>query len=67
MNKELLEKVMELSKKDITLEKLVNEIDLSEREILGLINELQKQGVNITKFASDDGIHFLNKGDITRF
>lgn len=65
MNKELLEKVMELSKKDITLEKLVKELDLSELEILGLINELQKQGVNITKFASDDGIHFLNKGDIT--
>ena len=34
MNKELLEKVMELSKKDITLEKLVKELDLSELEIL---------------------------------
>ncbi len=65
MNKELLQKIMELSKKDITLEKLVTELGLSELEILGLINELQKQGVNITKFAGDDGIHFLNKGDIT--
>lgn len=64
MNKELLEKLKELSKKEISLEKLVKELNLNELEILGLINELQKQGVNISKFATSDGIHILNQGDI---
>ncbi|MEG0137464.1 MAG: hypothetical protein RR708_00555 [Bacilli bacterium] len=67
MDKELLDKLKDLSKKEITLEKLCNMLGLSNLEVLGLIKELEKEGLNISKIAKDDGIHILNKGDVNEF
>jgi len=63
MNTELLDKLKELSQKEISLSDLCKMLDLNEYEILGLIAELRKEGINITTKQKDDDIYMFNQGE----
>jgi len=63
MNTELLDKLKELSKKEISLNDLCKMLNLNEYEILGLIAELRKEGINITTKQKDDDIYMFNQGE----
>lgn len=61
--KELLEKIVEITKKKTSLEKLCAKLELSEIELLGLIGELKLDGTNILTKRKYDDIYLFNSGD----
>ena len=63
MNTELLDKLKELSKREISLSDLCKMLNLNEYEILGLVVELRKEGINITTKQKDDDIYMFNEGE----
>lgn len=63
MEKILLEKIKELSKKEISLSDVCKILQLNEYETLCLINELKKEGINITVKKLDNDIFMFNQGE----
>lgn len=49
---------------ECSLENLVNELDINELEVLGMIKELKSNGENISITRKKDGIYIENFGDI---
>ena len=63
MNTELLDKLKELAKKEICLNDLCKMLNLNEYEILSLVVELRKEGINIITKRKDDDIYMFNQGE----
>jgi len=61
---ELTEKLLELIKKEKNISVVAKALELNEFELLGLVDDLINDGVNIIVKQYDDGIHLLNQGDI---
>ncbi len=62
--KELEEKLIELLKRETSLAKVCEMLDLNEYEVLGLVNYIQKNDMNIVVNIKDDGIYLINQGDV---
>ena len=62
-NSNILERIQELTKKEISLSTLCIALDLEEYEVLGLINQLRNEGINILTKKHDDDIYLLNLGE----
>ena len=60
---ELKEKLLELLKKESSLEKVCEMLELNEYEALALVKYIQESGINIVVNARDDDIYMINKGD----
>ena len=62
-NSNILERIQELTQKEISLSTLCLALDLEEYEILGLVNQLRTEGINILTKKHDDDIYLLNLGE----
>lgn len=62
-NSNILERIQELTQKEISLSTLCIALDLEEYEVLGLINQLRNEGINILTKKHDDDIYLLNLGE----
>jgi len=60
---ELREKLLELIKKESSLEKVCEILELNEYEALALVKYIQDSGINIVVNARDDDIYMINRGD----
>lgn len=63
MNNELLENIKKLTKKEISLSEVSENLKLSEFEVLGLLREVRQQGINIGIQKKDDDIYLFNHGE----
>jgi len=62
-NELLLEKLKSLTLKEISLTALCETLETDEFEILGIIGQLRKDGINILTKKHDDDIYLLNLGE----
>ena len=62
-DKTLLEKLKKLAEKEISLSVLCKELNLNTYEILCLVSELKKEGINIATRKLDDDIYLFNRGE----
>lgn len=62
-NEILLEKLKSLTLKEVSLETLCKALELEEYEVLGLVRQLRKDGINILTKKHDDDIYLLNLGE----
>ncbi len=60
---EVINKLLEIIKKEKNISEVSKLINKSEFEILGMLHTLIKNGQNIIVKQYDDGFHLLNKGD----
>lgn len=63
--KELLDKVRELTDSEISLTDLADELEVSWKTAIGLVNMLRQEGTNIMVASKDDDVYLLNLGDKT--
>jgi len=63
----LLELKSKILSRECSLSSLMQEFDLQELEILGLVKELENNGENISVTEKKDGIYIENFGDIKSF
>lgn len=61
--KELLDKIYNLTQKEISLNELATSLEITKYEVLGLIANLRKQGINISERKLDDDIYLFNQGE----
>lgn len=62
---EIIDKLLELIKKERHISLVSKQLELSDFEVLGLVHDLIESGINIIVKQYDDGFHLLNQGDIT--
>lgn len=62
-NEILLEKLQSLTSKEVSLASLCKTLEMEELEILGFVNQLKNDGINIIIKKHDDGIYLLNLGE----
>ena len=60
---EELEKLRELTEKQISLTEVCNELNKNNYEVLGLLHELRLKGINIVIQKKDDDIYMYNHGE----
>ena len=63
MNTELVEKLKELTKKEISLTQVSEELKIPNLEVLGMIREIRNSGVNIGIQKKDNDIYLFNHGE----
>ena len=61
--REMLEKIKELTKKEISISDISQTLNINEYEVLALIRELRQLGINIVTQQRDDGIYMYNQGE----
>ena len=62
-NKELLNQLTNLTKKEVSLSVLCEALQLNEYEVLALIRQLRLDGINILTQIRDDDIYMFNHGE----
>ncbi len=62
-NKELLNQLTNLTKKEVSLSVLCEALELNEYEVLALIRQLRLDGINILTQIRDDDIYMFNHGE----
>ncbi len=62
-NKEMLEKIKQLTKKEISLSEISQQLGINEYEVMALIRELRLTGINIVTQQRDDDIYMYNHGE----
>ncbi len=60
---ELLQELMDSTNREKRLSELVEEFEVNEYEILGLVSELREKGINISVKVHDDDIYLFNHGE----
>lgn len=60
------ELLKELTGREISLSELTSKLELNEYEILGIVNKLREEGINITVAKRDDDIYLFNQGEKER-
>ncbi len=63
MNNDLLESIKNLTEKEISLSEVCRLLELGGYEVLGLLRELRKEGINIGIQKKDDDIYLFNHGE----
>jgi len=64
MEKEqLLQSLMEYTNRETKLSDLVQDLEINEYEVLGLVKELRNIGINISVKVHDDDIYLFNQGE----
>ena len=63
MNNDLLESIKNLTEKEISLSEVCHLLELGGYEVLGLLRELRKEGINIGIQKKDDDIYLFNHGE----
>lgn len=61
--KQLIVELKDITKKEISLSKICEVLELNEYEVLGLLRELRQEGINIAVQKRDDDIYMLNHGE----
>ncbi len=61
--REVLEKIKDLTTKEISLSDISQSLSINEYEVLALIRELRQIGINIVTQQRDDGIYMYNQGE----
>ena len=56
-NNEILEKLQSLTQKEVSLSSLCKSLEMEELEILGFVNQLKEDGINIILKNHDDDIY----------
>ena len=62
-NKETIDQLLDLTKKEKHISQISEVLQLSDFEVLGLVHDLIDSGINIIVKQYDDGFHLLNQGD----
>lgn len=62
-NKEKLEKIKQLTKKEISLSDISQQLGINEYEVMALIRELRLTGINIVTQQRDDDIYMYNHSE----
>lgn len=62
-NKEKSEKIKQLTKKEISLSDISQQLGINEYEVMALIRELRLTGINIVTQQRDDDIYMYNHGE----
>lgn len=62
--KEIIDKLLEITKKERHISQISKQLELSDFEVLGLVHDLIESGINIIVKQYDDGFHLLNQGDL---
>lgn len=62
-SEDLINQLLNLTKKEVHISTISKQLKLSELEILGLIHDLYDRGIDIIVKQYDDGFHLLNQGD----
>lgn len=57
------DELKEFTQREISLGSLVEKLELNEYEILGLINQIRKEGITISVIKKDDDIYLYNQGE----
>lgn len=60
---EFIEDLKELTKREISLSVVCEELELNDYEVLGLVRKLRLEGINIIIQKKDDDIYLFNKGE----
>ena len=63
MDNETKEKLLKLIKKEKSIESVAASLDITETQVLGLVNLLKEDGFNIVEQKKDDGIFIINQGE----
>lgn len=63
MDKEVQEKLLKLIKKEKSVEAVARSLEISETQVLGLVNLLKEQGINIVEQKKNGGIYIINQGE----
>ena len=62
-SKEIIDKLLELTKKEKHISLVSSALELSDYELIGLARDLRDVGYNIIVKQFDDGFHIINQGD----
>ena len=62
-SEEVINKLQELTKKEVSLSSLCSVLEITEYELLGLVRKLRQDGINILTKKHDDDIYLLNLGE----
>jgi len=62
-NQAMKEKLLQYSKKEKSLTDICNMLKINEYEVLGLVRDLRKDGINIITKKYDDDIYLFNEGE----
>ena len=63
MDNETKEKLLKLIKKEKSIKSVAAALDITETQVLGLVNILKEDGINIVEQKKDDGIYIINQGE----
>ena len=62
-SKEIIDKLLDLIKKEKHISVVSSALELNDFEVIGLVHDLIDSGINIIVKQYDDGFHLLNQGD----
>lgn len=62
-SEDLINNLLEVIKKEKNIREVSEVLELNDFEVLGLVHDLIKNGMNIIVKQYDDGFHLLNQGD----
>ena len=62
-DKEILKMIQELTKKEISISQVSDEMSMNQLEVLGMIGILREKGINIAIRKKDDDIYLFNHGE----
>lgn len=60
---EKIEQIKALTQREISLSELCEKLDLNKYQVLGLINSIREEGINISEKRYDDDIYLFNHGE----
>ncbi len=61
--RQILEKLKELTQKEISLSQISDALNINNYEILGYVGELNSEGINIIRQKKEDDIYLFNHGE----
>ena len=63
MDNETRERLLKLIRKEKSIESVAAALDITEIQVLGLVNLLKESGINVVEQRKDDGIYIINQGE----
>lgn len=60
---EMLNELQELTASEIKVSDIAKELEITDIQVMGMVNMLKEQGLNIVVVKKDDGIYLLNQGE----
>lgn len=63
MDNELKEKLLKIIKKEKSISSVASSLGISETQVLGLVNLLKEEGINVVEQKKYDGIYIISQGE----